>query len=159
MTKTRSSEINWFPRTQRENFQNCKSLNIWMRVRFCRYDSLITQGVVVSRTTVSFEKAFQAKDLLWSDGRGSNVFRISFIMRRYTVTKAGWSMVITSLIDPKKIYIICARYTSNFYIWGGVVWIEIKGAKIYSFVLAMKRWFLYLLGFNMIVWNQIMQKK
>ena len=44
-------------------------------------------------------------------------------------------------------------------IWQDVVWIEIKGAKIHSFVLAMKRWFLYLLGFNMIVWNQIMQKK
>ena len=47
----------------------------------------------------------------------------------------------------------------HWYIRGGVVWIEIKGAKIHLFVLAMKRWFLYLLGFNMIVWNQIMQKK
>ena len=44
-------------------------------------------------------------------------------------------------------------------IWGGVVWIEIKGAKIHSFVLAMKRWFLCLMGFNMIVSNQIIQKK
>ena len=44
-------------------------------------------------------------------------------------------------------------------IWQGVVWIKIKGAKIHSFVLAMKRWFLCLLGLNMIVWNPIIQKK
>ena len=34
-----------------------------------------------------------------------------------------------------------------------------KGAKIHLFVLAMKMWFLYLLGFNTIVRNQIIQKK
>ena len=54
-------------------------------------------------TTDSFQKRFQAKEKLCSDGRGSDVFRISSIMRRYTVTKAGSSMVIASLIDPKKI--------------------------------------------------------
>ena len=45
------------------------------------------------------------------------------------------------------------------YIWQGVVWIEIKGAEIHSIVLAMKTWFLCLLGLNMIVWNLIIQKK
>ena len=44
------------------------------------------------------------------------------------------------------------------YIWQGVVWIRRKAAEIHLFVLVMKRWFLCMLGFSMIEWNQIRQK-